>query len=613
MVRPEASADMEGAGIHRPRNVDWKRAAALLYGDWGTSKAYVIGLAFLAAGYASLPIIMAVCLLTALVGYNYVVICRLFPDGGGVYSAAKQQSAFLAVMGALLLVANFTVTAAMSGWAAMSYFRVPREWVGYATMGLIAGVGVLNWFGAKHSGSVAVTLAIPMVLVVVTTIGLALPHLTLENLEPSRMAFSQKWVAFVGVILALSGVEAIANLTGVMKLDAGSTMESPRVSKTARKSILPVAVEVVLGTTLLGWAMLSLDKSNSKLLHDRWEDMISVLAEKYAALNFGVPAGTIFGIIAAVVVGLLLLSAVNTAVAALVGLIYMMARDGEMPRHFRRLNRYGVPWIPLLIAVFGPLMVVLFTRRLESLAGLYAIGVVGAITVNLGSCAFNKKLPLKWYQRGVMMVSFLILLAVEITLAKTKPDALFFAVCVLGTGFGLRSYAQRRAGLRTLTVSEEIAAQVAPQLYPDFQLNLAPGQKIMVAARGNTPVLRFALEEAQLRQGMLFVLYVKEIAVAFPGFAEPATPQKWQNDGQAARIMYMMMEQGKKLGVTVVPVYARSDDPAATILDLSATLGIDILMLGTSHRSAMVKLLRGNVIAEVARNLPENIQLIIHS
>src|SRR5262245_39695945 len=77
---------MESLGVHRPRNLDWKRAAALLYGDWGTSKAYVIGLAFLAAGYSSLPIIIAVCLVTGLVGYNYIVICKHFPDGGGVYS-----------------------------------------------------------------------------------------------------------------------------------------------------------------------------------------------------------------------------------------------------------------------------------------------------------------------------------------------------------------------------------------------------------------------------------------------------------------------------------------------------------------------------------------------
>ena len=101
----------QAAGVHRPRNLDWKRAAALLYGDWGTSKAYVIGLAFLAAGYASLPIILAVCVLTGLVGINYAVICRYFPDGGGVYSAARSQGRLLAVVGALLLIADLTVTA----------------------------------------------------------------------------------------------------------------------------------------------------------------------------------------------------------------------------------------------------------------------------------------------------------------------------------------------------------------------------------------------------------------------------------------------------------------------------------------------------------------------
>ena len=87
---------IEAPGVHRPRNVDWKRAAALLYGDWGTSKAYVIGLAFVAAGFASFPLILAVCALTAVVGFNYIIVCAHFPDGGGVYSAAREQSRFLA-------------------------------------------------------------------------------------------------------------------------------------------------------------------------------------------------------------------------------------------------------------------------------------------------------------------------------------------------------------------------------------------------------------------------------------------------------------------------------------------------------------------------------------
>src|ERR1041385_1894898 len=97
---------MDSIGVHRPRNVDWQRAAALLYGDWGTSKAYVIGAAFLAAKHASFPIILAVCALTGLVGYNYIVVCKHFPDGGGAYSSARLQSRFLAGRGSLLLVAG---------------------------------------------------------------------------------------------------------------------------------------------------------------------------------------------------------------------------------------------------------------------------------------------------------------------------------------------------------------------------------------------------------------------------------------------------------------------------------------------------------------------------
>ena len=119
----------ESGAVHRPRNVDWKRAGALLYGDWGTSKAYVIGLAFLAAGFSSFPIILAVCALTGLVGINYMVICRHFPDGGGVYSAARSQGRLLAVMGALLLLADLTVTAALSGWSALTYITSGAEQV----------------------------------------------------------------------------------------------------------------------------------------------------------------------------------------------------------------------------------------------------------------------------------------------------------------------------------------------------------------------------------------------------------------------------------------------------------------------------------------------------
>src|SRR5205085_7464125 len=253
------------AGVHRPRNLDWKRAAALLYGDWGTSKAYVIGLAFVAAGFSSFPIILAVCVLTGLVGINYAEICKYFPDGGGVYSAARSQARLLAVVGALLLVADLTVTAALSGWSALSYFNIPlfKSNIVLSTVGALLIMGWINYFGPKHSGSLAVALSVPTVIIVIVLIGVSVPHLSTRFLERPHESLNKLWVQFVGVILALSGVEAIANLTGVMKLDRGSTIDHPRVGKQAAKAIWPVAVEVVLGTALLGWAMLSMNPESS--------------------------------------------------------------------------------------------------------------------------------------------------------------------------------------------------------------------------------------------------------------------------------------------------------------------------------------------------------------
>lgn len=601
-------------GTHRPRNVGWARAGALLYGDWGTSKAYVIGLAFVAAGFSSFPIILAVCALTGLVGYNYIIVCRHFPDGGGVYSAAREQSRVLAVLGSLLLLADFIVTAAMSCWDAMSYFHVPHEYLKLATIGSLFLIAAINFFGPKHSGSFAVTLALPTVLVVIAIIAFSAPHLSFHpGLLHPEGGFRENWVKFVEVILALSGVEAIANLTGVMKLDRDSTPDKPKVGGTAKKAIWPVAVEVVFGTALLGWAMLSLPVSMSDEIKSRYEDMLRFLGEHYGSDALGPHFGHVFGALIGWVVGLLLLSAVNTAIGAMIGLMYMLARDREMPRQFTKLNSHGVPWQPLVVAVILPTILVILSQDLDSLADMYAIGVVGAITVNLGSSCFNKRLGLNWREFGIMLVTFVILFCVEITIAKTKPAALFFAACVLGVGFGLRWYAMKRAGFETVMLTREQAAAVTkPENLEPLRPNLEPGQAILVAARGFTPVLKFALEEAKLRQGNLYVLYIKQLSVALPGPLSNMERPRWQNDRQAAEIMYGVFDLARDVQVSALPVYAVSDNPAGTIVDIAATLGVDMLMLGSPHRNALAKLLRGDVVTEVARSLPENIQLVIH-
>src|SRR5437899_7900671 len=592
------------AGVHRPRNLDWKRAAALLYGDWGTSKAYVIGLAFLAAGFSSLPIILAVCAVTALVGINHIFSCRHFPDGGGVYSSARSQGRLLAVVGALLLVADLTVTAARSGWSALSYvtsgaedvvwIKFLRDHIALTTIGVLLVMGLINCLGPKHSGSFAVALALPTVVVVVLFMALSAPHLTTRFLEPRHQSFTTVWVQFVGVILALSGAESIANLTGVMKLDPGSTMEHPRVARESLKAITPVAIEVVVGTALLGWAMLSLPSVMEKTLGltsksaiaaaltKRHEDMLRFIAEQFGTASVGLWFGQAFGWVVGIVFLLLLLSAANTAIVAMIGLLYMMARDGAMPPHFKRLNRHGVPLYPLLIAVGLPIIVLLTATNFQGLAGLYAIGVVGAITVNLGSCTFNRAIGFTWYDRILFGFTFAILFFVELTLARTKPDALFFVVCVLGVGLALRAWTQKRAGFTTLTVTQQVAAMVSPDLVATMQPRLQEGQKIIVAARGITPVLSFALDEGQLRNATLCLLCVTEIAVFYGGGPAPIARTRWQENPEANAIMSLMLKLGAERDICVQPVYAMSEDTANTIIYLMATLDVDKLIYSAS-------------------------------
>src|ERR1051326_1178476 len=235
----------------RPRNLYAKRAAAILYGDWGTSKAYVIGLAFAVAGYSSFWLIAAMCVLRALVGINYIVICRHYPDGGGVYASVRHRSEILSIVGAFLLIADYLVTAAISALPAFQYLGFPRPEM-FAGVAILV-IGALNVFGPKHTGGLAFLVSVPTVVVVFLLGLFCLPHLgvAVHNLAPLEGGFLKNWKGFVGVVLALSGVEAIANATGVMKLNPESSEARPNVSRTSNKAILWVMLEVCVFTVLL--------------------------------------------------------------------------------------------------------------------------------------------------------------------------------------------------------------------------------------------------------------------------------------------------------------------------------------------------------------------------
>jgi len=615
----------------RPRDVDWKRAAAILYGDWGTSKAYVIGLAFAVAGYSSPWLLGAMCVLTALVAINYIAICRYYPNGGGVYATVRHRSEIISIVGAFLLVADYVVTAAVSALSAFLYLGVahPQYWA----CGAILFIGCLNFFGPKHTGGLAVLVSVPTAIVVILLGALALPHLgeALANTQPVQGGFVHNWTAFVGIVLALSGVESIANATGVMKLNPGSTPDKPNVSRTATKAVVLIMVEVCFFTAFLGLAMAALPGMhivngdvNAPGAEGVRDYMLRYMGQVFAGSMFGPAAGKVMGWVVSIVFGALLLSAVNTAIMALSSISFLMARDQELPPLFAKLNNFGVPKAGLIVSMLIPAGLVLAVSDMAGLADLYAVGVVGAMATNIGANSTDRKLPLKVWERSLMFFTFLIMAAIEISLVICKPHAGVFAAVVLAIGLILRGLARESAERKkkaaeaaameaAVRAVEEAAAKPRPAaVAPKEAGSHAPvvptrvyTGPILTAVRGMGRTLDFAVREAQENGQPLYVLFVREQSVIAPGDRR----KKWTEDKQAREIFESLRDKG--LGETIIPCYAVSDAPAHTIADLASTIGAERLLLGAPQRSSFIHILRGNIIRDVAQLLPDDITLLV--
>lgn len=600
---------MIATNVRRPRNVDVPRAAAILYGDWGTSKAYVIGLAFAVGGYASFWLIAAMCVLTALVGINYIVICRLYPDGGGVYASVRHRSEVISIVGGFLLIADYLVTAAISALSAFQYLGVPHP-EKFAAAAIVA-IGLLNLLGPKHSGGLAFLIAVPTAMVVMILGAFCLPHLAvaISNLQPLHGGLLHNWQGFVGIVLALSGVEAIANATGVMRLNPGSTEANPSVTKTSTPAILWVLVEVCLFTALFGLAAHALSglqvfngDVNAPGAPGVRDYMLRYMGQVFVGGALGAGIGHLFAVIVSIVFGLLLLSATNTAVVDLIAIQFLMARDREMPAIFQRLNRWGVPAYGMILAALVPAVLVIVVQDMAGLADLYAVGVVGAIATNLGATSTDRSLTIKARERSLMFVTFVVMAAIECSLLFDKPNARYFTITILAVGLILRGLVQERRIKKTVPLGPAKASAVV--IANNGRRN---GEAMLCAIRGPGRTLDFALREARETGRRLYLLFVREQRFV----TDQDTSRKWQDDREAK----VIFENVKARSADHLPLfcYAVSESASQTIVDVAATLGASRLILGAPGRDAMTKLLRGNLVREVSALLPEEIDLLVYA
>jgi amino acid transporter/nucleotide-binding universal stress UspA family protein len=609
----QPSAALSLLASERPRNVGWFPAAALLFGDWGTSRLYVLGLAFLVAGRSSFWLIGAMSLLILAVGWAYTQICRIYQNGGGVYTAGRQRSALIGVVGALLLFADYTITASLSAVEAFHYFGLgehraaevrqvepgdeiirPKEGVedqaeelwhwrspGIWAIISILVIGAFNLMGPKHTAGYAIFAAIGMVVITLLIVLCALPQVNWAHVRWGRFwhAPSDLWYGFVYIVLALSGVEAIANLTGVMRKP---------VFATARKSIWFVAAEVALFNLVLAVIMIAIVPAPSRDAHT--EDMLAFMAKHYIG-PWGEWPVRILG-------GLLLLSATNTAVNGLMSIVYVMSRDGEMPAVFQRLNGFGAPWVAAVLAALVPAAILTLFHDLRTLASLYAIGVVGAVAINCSLTSFHPRLRKLW-RKVAMAALALLLVAIWFTLAFTKWHALAFVSIVLAVGLSLRQLT-RIAARRRLKPSL-LRQAIMDQLTPDALAR----PKVLLATAGSDDYAGPAFELARQEDAALVVSFVRAVSLSYKVEAEARLTL--ETDPAAQALFIDFLEHGHRAGVPVVPMYDTGPDAAVLIAEHAAMHGVTKVLIGSSRRGALHHIIKGSFQRKLEQLLPPEI------
>jgi amino acid transporter len=577
---------------HRPRNVSWLQAASLLFGDWGTSRLYVLGLAFAASGVASFWLICAMSLLVLAVAWAYTQICRLYPDGGGVYAAARQRSQILAVIGALLLFADYTITASLSALEGFHYFGLPDIhglmhplspglW---AIVGIIL-IGLFNLMGPKHTSGFALVAAIGMIAVtLVVTIG------SLFNLSPRDIGLSLQplhepageiWLHFVAIVLALSGVEAIANLTGVLKKP---------VTQTAARSIWVVAIEVAIFNVLLALVMVATAREVPDLQSHK-NDMLAFLAGHHVGL-WGEWSVRILG-------GILLLSAANTAIGGIIAVLYLLSRDGELPRPLQSLNRFGVPWLAAIIAFVVPAAVLVSTHEVTHLAALYAIGVVGAVAINVALCAMHPRLR-RWYRKIPMVLLGVLLLAIWITLAFTKLHALYFVTGVMAVGLTFRALTKKFAD------DAEKPSLLRQAIVEQLTDEAAAKPKVLIGTYGSTSLADQALSYCQQHDAALVVCFVRELSLNHR-FDSVQGRLTIDTDPVALKTFSEFLAKGHDKGVPIVPAYDTDADAATAMAETAALYGCDRILIGSSRKGTLHRLVKGTFQTRIESLLPSEI------
>jgi nucleotide-binding universal stress UspA family protein len=302
--------------------------------------------------------------------------------------------------------------------------------------------------------------------------------------------------------------------------------------------------------------------------------------------------------------GLLLLSAVNTVITDMISVQYLLSRDGELPAFFQRLNPFGVPWVGAAVATAVPCAVLVVSHDLEHLAALYAIGVVGAVAINVSLVSIHPRLR-GWRRKAPMMLLGVLLIGIWGTLAFTKLHALLFVAIVMAVGLSLRGltrYAARRRPKPSL-LRQAIVEQLPTRALA--------GRKVLLATAGSDALADAAMRIAKADGAALVVTFVRPVALSYKVGA--ASRFTLDTDPAAQKLFTDFLEHGHAHGVPVIPMYDVGPNAPELIAELAALNGVDRVLIGSSRRGVLHHIVKGSFQRRLESLLPPEIPVEVLS
>jgi len=336
----------------------------------GTGIISMPALAAAIAGPASLVAWLALVLLSAPLAWTFGELGARFPDGGGVSAYVRRAFGtraadavgwifYFAVPFGAPVASSFAggyVADVLGGGAATRFLTF---------LGILIAVFTVNWLGLHVSGRAQLGLAAALVVLLLVTVGAALPHARAENLTPFAPA---GWAA-VGTAAALL-VWAFAGWEAVSSLSADYADPRRDVPKATMLAV------VVVGVLYLAVAVTSV-----LVLGPRLAGSQAPLAD---LLAMGV-GGPVRPVVAAVAV-VLTFGAVNAYMAGASRLGSALAREGALPSVVFGTHRRSLVFTAL--AALGASLLPVETHSVLLL-------VTGALTLVyvLGTAAAVRLLP----------------------------------------------------------------------------------------------------------------------------------------------------------------------------------------------------------------------------